>query len=33
MDTDALFKLTVLIQYYFIALLYFFLIFFSPAKI
>ena len=33
MDTDALFKLTVLIQHYFIALLYFFVISFSPAKI
>ena len=33
MDTDALFKLTVLAHYLFIALLYFFLIFFSPAKI
>ena len=33
MDTDALFKLTVLTQYYFITMLYFFLISFSPVKI
>ena len=32
-DTDALFKLTVLTPYYFIALLYFFIISFSPVII
>ena len=31
MDTDALFKLTVLTLYYFITLLYFFIISFSPV--
>ena len=33
MDTDALSKLTVLTPYYFIALLYFFIISFSPVII
>ena len=33
MDSNALFKLTILTPYYFIALLYFFLISFSPVKI
>ena len=33
MDTDALFKSTVLTPYYFIALLYLFLISFSPVII
>ena len=33
MDTDALFKLNILTQHYLIALLYFFLISFSPVMI